>query len=193
MYLYIIGAEDGPVKNRTHEQHQQAPRCHSDSGPYMKVILLGKATITDRDTANSTEVSIHAKLRTRHLYGEWFNCSSESAKSVFREVGLEVDETIISRRSRGLPSQRRSAETITDGISPSDFSEWIMHMREIRGVPEYAIAELLDCGKNQITEWRKKGAPRYIGLACASLAEGVEPWSELEFRGRAAALENDFS
>jgi hypothetical protein len=34
-------------------------------------------------------------------------------------------------------------------------------------------ARELGCGGNQIKRWRERGAPIYIGLACAALAAGL--------------------
>ena len=45
-----------------------------------------------------------------------------------------------------------------------------------RGTPEWRVAEMLGCGRNSVTAWKRKGAPRYIGLAIAAIEEELLPW-----------------
>lgn len=61
-------------------------------------------------------------------------------------------------------------------MTPADFASWVAHMRGL-GYPEYKLAKLLGCGRNQITLWRVRESPRYIGLACAAIERGIEPWT----------------
>lgn len=45
-----------------------------------------------------------------------------------------------------------------------------------RGLPEWRVAEMLGCGRNSITSWKRGGAPRYIALAIAALEKELPPW-----------------
>lgn len=46
-----------------------------------------------------------------------------------------------------------------------------------RGTPEWRVAEMLGCGRNSITSWKRKGAPLYIALAVAALEKELSPWT----------------
>lgn len=59
-----------------------------------------------------------------------------------------------------------------------DFSAWVAHMKATRGWSARECARQLGCGVNQISIWSEKGAPFYVGLACAALSFGLPPWKE---------------
>lgn len=44
------------------------------------------------------------------------------------------------------------------------------------GFDQKRCAEMLGCDKNSITKWKREGAPQYIGLACAAIIQGLEPY-----------------
>jgi transposase len=60
-------------------------------------------------------------------------------------------------------------------LKNTDFRNWLAACKE-RGLSEWQAAELLGCGRNSITSWKRNGAPQYIGLAIAALEEGLKPW-----------------
>lgn len=65
-------------------------------------------------------------------------------------------------------------------MTPADFAAWVEMMRSTRRWSDAECARQLGCGPNQITRWRKTGAPAYIALACAALAYGLPPWRTIK-------------
>ncbi len=61
-------------------------------------------------------------------------------------------------------------------MKPNDFRAFLSLCKE-RGLAEWQVAELLGCGRNSITSWKRGGAPLYVGLAVAALEEGLKPWT----------------
>ena len=61
-------------------------------------------------------------------------------------------------------------------MTPSDFTAWAAEMKAAHRLSEAALVRALGCGQNQITRWKRKGAPQYIALACAALSIGLQPW-----------------
>jgi transcriptional regulator with XRE-family HTH domain len=47
-------------------------------------------------------------------------------------------------------------------------------MRAAHGLSEQQLARLLGCGHNQITRWKRTGAPLYIELACEALTRRLK-------------------
>jgi len=70
-------------------------------------------------------------------------------------------------------------------MTPADFTAWVALMKE-RGYSERDLVKMLGTGSNQITRWRRNGAPPYIGLACAALAYGLQSWRQPENLERSA-------
>ncbi len=58
------------------------------------------------------------------------------------------------------------------------FRAWLDHMRDEDGSlwSKSRAARELGCGRNQILEWSRDGAPYYIGLACQTLWERKGYW-----------------
>lgn len=52
----------------------------------------------------------------------------------------------------------------------SAFSAFIAYVKDEFGWSQAELARQLGCGRNQITQWRDRGCPRYIALACSALA-----------------------
>lgn len=63
-------------------------------------------------------------------------------------------------------------------MTSADFTAWAAHIRATRGWSDMEISRQLGCGENQIRAWKAKGAPNYIGLACAALSYGLPAWSQ---------------
>ena len=61
-------------------------------------------------------------------------------------------------------------------MTGEDFQEWLDRM-DLSGLE---AARRLGCSKNSILVYRTKGAPEYIGLACAALAASLPPWTKAE-------------
>jgi hypothetical protein len=61
-------------------------------------------------------------------------------------------------------------------MTPQDFSAWVAHMRQTRDLREYDLVKLLGTGSNQISRWKRTGAPLYVALACAAIACGLPAW-----------------
>lgn len=57
-------------------------------------------------------------------------------------------------------------------MTASDFSAFLAHM----GWSDYTAARELGSARNSIIAWRKRGAPLYVALACAALANGLPAW-----------------
>ena len=60
-------------------------------------------------------------------------------------------------------------------MSPDDFRAYLSLCKE-RGLPEWRVAEMLGCGRNSITTWKRGGAPKYIALAISALEKDLRPW-----------------
>ena len=61
-------------------------------------------------------------------------------------------------------------------MKTSDFRAFLSTCKD-RGLSEGQVAELLGCGRNSITAWKRNDAPLYIALAIAALEGGLEPWT----------------
>jgi len=72
-------------------------------------------------------------------------------------------------------------------MTASDFSSWVAHMKATRNWSARECSRQLGCGVNQIAIWSEKGAPQYIGLACAALAYGLPPWRDVKIGARNSA------
>lgn len=60
-------------------------------------------------------------------------------------------------------------------MSPDDFRAYLALCAQ-RGLPEWRVAEMLGCGRNSITSWKRNGAPKYVALAIAALERDLRPW-----------------
>jgi transcriptional regulator with XRE-family HTH domain len=58
-------------------------------------------------------------------------------------------------------------------MTAAAFTEWAAQMRAAHGFSEQQLARLLGCGHNQITRWKRAGAPLYIELACEALTRRI--------------------
>lgn len=61
-------------------------------------------------------------------------------------------------------------------MSGAEFSAWLDAMRIQFDWSAAECLRQLGAGANQCPRWRKSGAPRYIGFACAAIAAGVPEW-----------------
>lgn len=70
-------------------------------------------------------------------------------------------------------------------MSPQDFDAWVAHMGRRYGLNRKGAAEALGVQPAQLTRWAAgpKGPPHYIALACAAVANGLEPWVPPAKRG----------
>lgn len=59
-------------------------------------------------------------------------------------------------------------------MTPTDFAAWLAHM----GWSKRRAARELGCSFNSIVAWLERGAPPYIGFACAALAFGLPKWKQ---------------
>jgi hypothetical protein len=57
-------------------------------------------------------------------------------------------------------------------MTPEDFTAWLAHI----GWSKRRAARELGCSFNSVAAWCAKGAPPYIGYACAALAWGLRAW-----------------
>jgi hypothetical protein len=62
-------------------------------------------------------------------------------------------------------------------VSAAEFTAWVAHMRATHNLSERDLVRLLGTGSNQITRWKRNGAPPYIAFACAAIAAGLPGWS----------------
>jgi hypothetical protein len=62
-------------------------------------------------------------------------------------------------------------------LTPADFSAWVAKMKAERRWSARRCARELGCAINSISTWSDRGAPAYVGLACAALAYGLPVWS----------------
>lgn len=59
-------------------------------------------------------------------------------------------------------------------MSPADFTRW----RELMGLNRTQAAEALGVSRNMPAKYEsgERDVPRYVALACAALARGLNPW-----------------
>jgi hypothetical protein len=62
-------------------------------------------------------------------------------------------------------------------MTARQFAAWLDAMREVNHWSERRCAKELGVGVNQPTRWKRNGAPKYIGLACAAVAVQLPPWA----------------
>jgi transcriptional regulator with XRE-family HTH domain len=58
-------------------------------------------------------------------------------------------------------------------VTATAFTKWVAQMRAAHNLSEQQLARLLGCGHNQISRWKRTGAPLYIELACETLARRI--------------------
>jgi hypothetical protein len=63
-------------------------------------------------------------------------------------------------------------------MTASDFSAWVEAMMSSRGWKKIDCARALGVHPSQIGIWSQRGARTYVGLACAAIEEGLEPWGK---------------
>jgi transcriptional regulator with XRE-family HTH domain len=59
-------------------------------------------------------------------------------------------------------------------VTAKAFTKWAAQMRTAHDLSEQQLARLLGCGHNQISRWKRTGAPLYIELACEALTHRLE-------------------
>lgn len=64
-------------------------------------------------------------------------------------------------------------------MTGTDFASWVAAMAAERSWSKRRCARELHCGNHQIRIWAATGAPHYIGLACAAIDIGLQPWPYL--------------
>jgi hypothetical protein len=62
-------------------------------------------------------------------------------------------------------------------MSGKDFTAWVDRMKATRGWSGRQCAIELGCDKNRIAVYKAGGAPKYIALACAALANDLAPFT----------------
>lgn len=60
-------------------------------------------------------------------------------------------------------------------MTTNDFRAYIDLCRS-RGLADYQVAAMLGCAVNSIMNWKRRGAPHYIGLAIAALENNLTAW-----------------
>jgi DNA-binding transcriptional regulator YiaG len=104
-----------------------------------------------------------------------------------RELGTTF-KSVDEWRERGARNYIALAcAALAYGLKPvGSFAEWLAEMRQKLNWTQEVCARQLGCAENSITAWREKGAPRYIGLACAALDAGLPPFGQPAKRRRRA-------
>lgn len=59
-------------------------------------------------------------------------------------------------------------------MTPAAFNHWL----EAACLNELAASKALGCSRMSIRAWRRRGAPRYIALACSALLMRLPPYQE---------------
>jgi transcriptional regulator with XRE-family HTH domain len=61
-------------------------------------------------------------------------------------------------------------------MTPADFRHW----KAALGLTVRGVASSLGIAPNTVTKYTRDGAviPRYVALACAAVARGIQPWPE---------------
>lgn len=65
------------------------------------------------------------------------------------------------------------------GITAAAFEAWVARM----GWSGREAARRLGVSKDSVVRYRREGAPRTVGLACAALAVGLDVWMSAEEEG----------
>src|SRR5215207_8961251 len=159
MHVYVIGPKDGPYKiGMTMDIERRLKQLQYRSK--VDLIIHFKAEVPTRKHATIVEAIAHEYVRANCLSGEWFACPLERAQE-----GIEKGLNGIN----GMPSPE--PEPPAD-FSPESIAAFIDHMNW----SDRECARKLGCAQNSILAWRKNGAPKYIGYACAALACGLPAW-----------------
>lgn len=61
-------------------------------------------------------------------------------------------------------------------MTADDFNAWL----EKEGFSAREAARHLGCSKDTVAKYKLKGAPVYIGLACAALSFGLPAWRKVD-------------
>lgn len=61
-------------------------------------------------------------------------------------------------------------------MTASEFAAWLAAMKANREWLQKDCAEALGVQPRQIGRWKEAGAPRYVGLACSAIIQGLEPY-----------------
>lgn len=61
-------------------------------------------------------------------------------------------------------------------MTADDFAAWVALMKQ-RGHSERSLVAWLGTGSNQITRWKRHGAPPYIALAIAAIEADLPGWT----------------
>ena len=66
-------------------------------------------------------------------------------------------------------------------MTPEAFNAWLAHMGQLRGksrpISDSEASRLLGWSRMAVIRAKQKGAPQYIGLACAAITFGLPEWS----------------
>lgn len=62
-------------------------------------------------------------------------------------------------------------------MKAEEFAKFVEMAKRMRGWSEREVSRRLQCGVNQVSRWKMKDSPAYIGLACTALSEGLEEWT----------------
>lgn len=85
-YIYVIGAENGPVKIGITNNLSSRLSAIQTGCPFKAVIWFVKP-IFSRDLASTHERAVHSVYREKRLSGEWFDIDAEQ--------GIEAIETAV--------------------------------------------------------------------------------------------------
>jgi hypothetical protein len=71
-------------------------------------------------------------------------------------------------------------------VETAELEAWIAFMKEGQGWTHARCAVALGVHPTQMSRWKKDGAPRYVGLACAAIVAELEPWAPARCKETAA-------
>jgi hypothetical protein len=97
----------------------------------------------------------------------------DQIKRSAEDSGRSMNSEILEVLREAFPEDR-SLEELIDALdySPNEFLAWLKAMK-ISGAE---AARLLGVNANTITRYKKQGAPKSVGLACAALYHRLKEW-----------------
>lgn len=165
MRVYVIGSEQGPFKVGISQNPDRRAAAFQGASAGRLTVLYASDPMSE-DMARDIEAAAHRKLYMSNVGGEWFNCE---VAEVMEGVRWATANYVAGHREGYAKSEPMSAEA---------FTAWVEWAKREKGWSNMRCSTELGCGENQIRTWKAKGAPNYIGLACAAISYGLPAWSQ---------------
>ena len=122
MYVYIIGAKDGPFKIGVAKDVKKRLK-NLQTGSYSRLYIHAVKKCNSREEARSVELSAHISLSTMKMTGEWFSCALTDAiyatDASEEEIILNEEDAIsaVCKKDLGLAYLKTLPQTSLDYLA----------------------------------------------------------------------------